>query len=108
MQEAIASFQRGVELAPWYFGGPACLAAAYSLTGDRERCREWLAILPGWRRSAMGEAFYYSLTGEADAMFDALERAYLERHDMQLYMPQFDLYRADPRFQDLLRRIHVA
>ncbi len=51
----------------------------------------------------MGKAIYYAFTGEADAMFDALERAYQRRDHMTLYMECYDPYRDDPRFQDLLR-----
>jgi len=106
-QEAITSFQRAIELAPWHPSARAYLAGAHHRTGDRERSRQCLGTLTGWQL-AMGEAAYYALTGEADAMFDALEWAYRQRDDMHLYSPLYDPYRADPRFQDLLRRMHLA
>jgi tetratricopeptide (TPR) repeat protein len=106
-QEAIASFRRVVELASWRWTGPTGLACAYWQTGDRERSRECIRTLSGWQLE-LGEAIYYAYTGDADAMFDAIERAYQRRDYLTLYMDCYDLYRDDPRFKDLLRRMHLT
>jgi hypothetical protein len=54
-------------------------------------------------------AWAYAALGEKDQAFVWLEKAYAERSpDMALLQvdPPFDLLRSDPRFQDLLRRMH--
>jgi TolB-like protein/Tfp pilus assembly protein PilF len=53
-------------------------------------------------------AFISSATGDADTTFHWLERAFDARSPLLVHvavLPRFDPYRADPRFQDLLRRI---
>jgi serine/threonine-protein kinase len=104
-QDAIASLQRLVELAPDL--GRAFLAAAYYRGGDRERSRECLTTLSRWQR-ARGELVYYAFIGEADAMFDAFERSYKQRDLLAPGWPFYDPYRADPRFQSLLRRMNLT
>jgi tetratricopeptide (TPR) repeat protein len=113
-QEAITSFQRLVELAPWLSDGAWALAAAYHMAGDRERSREWAGKAAGSGGTVFFMAYYYAATREADAMFEALERAYRQR---DLYLPVipshplfdvFDPYRADLRFQSLLWRMNLA
>jgi Tfp pilus assembly protein PilF len=106
-QDAIASFERAVEIAPWDLAARAVLAGAYYRSGDRERSRECLTTLSGWQL-ARGELTYYALTGEADAMFDAFERAYQRRDWLLPFAPFYDPYRADPRFQSLLRRMNLT
>ena len=52
-------------------------------------------------------AFVYAGLGEREAMFDALEKAYAVRDVHLIYLPvgvQWDPYRADPRFVDLVAR----
>jgi hypothetical protein len=56
-------------------------------------------------------ARYYAATGETDAMFAAFDAAYRQRDPMLAAVhhdPVFDPYRADPRFQALLRRMNLA
>jgi hypothetical protein len=72
-EEAITSFQRLVELAPWLSDGAWALAAAYHMAGDRERSREWAGKAAGSGGTVFFVAYYYAATGEADAMFEALE-----------------------------------
>ena len=51
------------------------------------------------------------MDGDADAMFEALERAYDQRVTgliTAVNNPVFDSYRADPRFQSLLQRMNLA
>ena len=110
-QEAIASFKRVVELAPWYSAGGWLLAAAYRHAGDRERSQELVGELAGSHGRTAGAASYYAAAGEVDAMFEALDGAYQRRDPNLLHVqsqPFFDPYRADPRFQDQLRRMNLA
>jgi hypothetical protein len=56
-------------------------------------------------------AVLYIALGDTESAFSSLEKAY-SVHDLQLqYLkvdPDFDPVRADPRFQDLLRRVGLA
>ena len=114
-QEAITSFKRGAELAPWWSFGAWALAAAYHIAGDYEQSQEWVRKLeaPRWASgaklmaaayhiagdrqhsqewfrkvngsSSCAAAFYCAATGEVDAMFEALDGAYRQR-DYNLYL----------------------
>ena len=109
--EAIASMKRAVELAPWDSLGPWLLAVAYHQAGDREHEHELAGKLRGAHGRTIGASFYYAAAGEVDALFEALEEAYQRRDGLLIalkYQPLFDLYRADPRFQGLLRRMNLA
>ena len=110
-QEAITSLKRVVELAPWWHVGGWYLAAAYHQAGDHERGQEVARKLTGSYGHAFVAAVYYAAVGEVDAMFEALDGAYRQR-DGNIFKiqhePFFDPYRADPRFQALLRRMNLA
>jgi hypothetical protein len=62
-------------------------------------------------RLNFGHAAYYAVAGEAGAMFEALDAA-LEQREILLprigYIPFFDRFRADPRFQSLLQRMNLV
>jgi hypothetical protein len=53
-------------------------------------------------------AMYYSLAGDTDEAFAWLEEGYRQRHPLMVMVksqPNLDPLRADPRFDDLVRRI---
>ncbi len=109
--EAIASFKRGAELAPWDSLIGWQLAAAYHQAGDGERGRELAAQLAGSNSRPIGAASYYAAIGEVDAMFEALDTAYQQRDPRLIEThndPLYDRYRGDPRFQALLLRMNLA
>jgi eukaryotic-like serine/threonine-protein kinase len=110
-QDAIASLKRAVELAPWDSGGAWGLAGAYHEAGDREHSQELARKLAGPHSRTVAAALYYAAAAEVDSMFEALDAAY-QRRDPGLaticHDPVFDPCRADPRFQALLRRMHLA
>ena len=66
----------------------------------------------GIAQSTYGAGLYYAVTGEVDAMFKAFEGAYGQRDAILARTisvdPFFDPYRADPRFESLLRRMNLA
>ena len=110
-QEAIASFKRVVELAPWYPDSGWYLATSHHLAGDHERSHEWVRKLAGAHGDTHSAAIYYAAARDVDAMFEALDGSY-QRREPRLnripYEPFFDPYHADPRFQALLQRMNLA
>jgi serine/threonine-protein kinase len=111
IEEAIASFQRVAEMAPWFSPGAWWLAASYYRSGDREYAQELALDLAASHSPTSGAAAYYAATGETDAMFAAFEGAYQERDPLLASTPNdpfFDTYRTDPRFQALLAKMNLA
>lgn len=114
LPEAIASFQQAVELSK---GAPPVLAGlgyAYASAGRKREAEEVLATLT--KRSqdryipAYDFAVVYAGLGDAEKVFDWLEKAYLERSSWLVHVKwdeRFARYRSDPRFTHLLRRIGV-
>ena len=86
------------------------LAAAYHQIGDREHSQELVRKLADSHGHTYGAALYYAAAGEVDAMFEALDGAHRQRdrEHSRYSQPIFDPYRADPRFQALLRRMNLA
>jgi TolB-like protein/tRNA A-37 threonylcarbamoyl transferase component Bud32 len=109
--DAVRSFSRVVEVAPWFPAGPGCLAGAYFVAGKEDRARELACQFRGTKGLNFGHAVYYALAGEAGLMFEALEGAF-ERREIHLpriqRMPFFDAYRDDPRFQSLLQGMNLG
>jgi serine/threonine-protein kinase len=110
--DAVASMSRAVDAAPWLHSAVYALAAASHAAGDLPRSRELAGQLAGQHAETYGAALYYAVTGDRDALFRALEGAYRQR---EVFFPVgmqgealLDPYRADPRFQSLLRRIKLA
>jgi hypothetical protein len=98
------------QLAPWYLGA-WYLAAAYHQAGDHELSQELARTLGESHGHTFGAAIYRAAAGEGAAMFEALDGAFQQRDSSLVHIknPQFvDPYRADPRFQALLRRMDLA
>jgi TolB-like protein/DNA-binding winged helix-turn-helix (wHTH) protein/Flp pilus assembly protein TadD len=79
--------------------------------GRADAAREVLATLEALSRERYvppyASALVYAGLGEREAMFEALEKAYAVRDVHLIYLPvgaQWDPYRTDPRFVDLLAR----
>ena len=79
--------------------------------GRTDAAREVLATLDDIARERYmppyASALVYAGLGEREPMFDALEKAYAVRDVHLIYLPvgeQWDPYRADPRFIELLTR----
>jgi TolB-like protein/DNA-binding winged helix-turn-helix (wHTH) protein/Flp pilus assembly protein TadD len=79
--------------------------------GRADAAREVLTTLDAISRERYmppyASALVYAGLGEREPMFAALERAYAERDVHLIYLPvmwQWDPYRADPRFIDLIAR----
>jgi tetratricopeptide (TPR) repeat protein len=109
-QQAIAEFQKAIGFSGGNKSFTAGLAYAYAVSG---RTSEALTIVKDLNEpskigfsNASGIASVYVGLNDKDQAFAWLEKAYKERSNPSiLRRPCFDPIRADPRFQDLLRRI---
>jgi serine/threonine protein kinase/Tfp pilus assembly protein PilF len=110
-EEAVASFGRAAELAPWWPMPAACLTVARWLAGDRAAAEQAIGQIVASSGHNVGTALYYAAAGDVDAMFAALEDAYQKRNLFLIFLPYyplFDPWHTDPRFRSLLERIHPA
>jgi tetratricopeptide (TPR) repeat protein len=120
--EAIASFQRAIDLSKSTEvaeGKPemlACLGHAYAIAGKQNEARaivEKLMKVAGATTyvSSYGVSLIYVALGDKDSAFQWLERAYQERDENFIHLkvdPRLDAMRAEPRFQELLRRVSLG
>ena len=113
-KEAVASFQKGIDL-----GGPHTLlrafeAHAYGHSGDTTKAREILVELQGLARhshvSLTHLAMVYDGLGEKDLEMEALQQAYENRDPFLIYISDsyfYDSLHSDLRFHDLERKVGV-
>ncbi|HEV8123534.1 MAG TPA: protein kinase [Gemmatimonadales bacterium] len=90
----------------------AALGHAYAVSGDRVRAEEILQGLLERARTTYTSAFdiatIYAGLGDHANTLKWLEKAFQERAPYLTFLavdPQFDSFRSDPEFRDLLRRI---
>jgi DNA-binding winged helix-turn-helix (wHTH) protein/tetratricopeptide (TPR) repeat protein len=95
----------------------AILGYVYGLAGDRDQARRTLAELEGLAGEGQVPMLYLVYPciglGKTERAFELLEKAYQDRSGLLVFLkvePIFDSLRADPRFDDLLRRmgLHTA
>ena len=112
--KAIASYQKAAELSQGDSDTVAGLAHAYATSGRKTEAQK---ILRDWLRQSETNyvspymiATVYAGLGSKDKAFEYLEKAYEERSPDLTYFLRADLrvdsLRADPRFQDLVRRMN--
>ncbi|MGC2617933.1 MAG: protein kinase [Acidobacteriaceae bacterium] len=109
--DAVTSFQRDAELAPWWPMTSACLAMARWENGDCAEAEQSIRQIVASSGHSVGTALYYAVAGDGDAMFAALDEAYGKRGFFMSYLgylSPFNPWRSDPRFQELLERMHLA
>ena len=111
-EEAIAELQKAVQLSS---GNPTCtanLARAYAAAGSTNEAMQLLGDLKkprGGYSNASEIAMVYAALGDKDHAMMWLNRAYSERFNPSVLLrPGFDPLRADPRFQDLERRVGLS
>jgi len=113
LPEAIAEFQRAVELEKDNGETWSGLGHAYALSGNRAEAQRVLDQLKELSaRSYIAPynfAVIYAGLGEKDRAFTLLKRAYAERsYYLAVYLTtdaRLDSLRADPRFAELRRRV---
>jgi TolB-like protein/DNA-binding winged helix-turn-helix (wHTH) protein len=112
--EAVAEFKRERELSGSRLA-LASLGQAYARSGRAGAARRVIAELESQLPSGLASPDYiagiYMSLGDKEAALRWLERAYEARSDLLVFVrvdPIWDDLRADPRFQDLLRRIGLG
>jgi TolB-like protein/DNA-binding winged helix-turn-helix (wHTH) protein/Tfp pilus assembly protein PilF len=110
LNEAIGEFQKAIELSGGNEVFQANLAYAYATSGRKEEAMKIVKDLEDResRHSSTDAsiALVYLGLGDKDQAMIWLNKAYEARFNPSILVrPTFDSLRADPRFQDLLRRI---
>jgi tetratricopeptide (TPR) repeat protein len=115
LEKAIPEFRASADLSgrwPLFVGayGHACAAA-----GNRDEALKIIAELrdTSVRKyvSSFAVATVYAGSRDTDRTLDWLEKAYEERGTWMIFLnvhPYFDFLRAEPRFQNLLRKMGLA
>jgi len=112
--EAIAEYQKAIELSPLEQDSAAGLAHAYATAGKSSKAKEIVDELQHRARTTyvspyMIAAVYAGLE-DKDKAFEFLEKAYQERSSDLPYFLRADLridnLRSDPRFKDLMHRMN--
>lgn len=113
LPEAIAEFQKAVDLSSGNLDAVAFLGHAYAIVGNRIAAEKILRKL--LQESKTGKASPYDLAtlyaglGDKDRAFEFLEKSYREKPiDLSWNLkpdPRLDNLRSDPRFQNLLFRL---
>jgi len=111
-QQAIETFQKGMTQTERHPQLIASLGYTYGLAGERDKA---LKILDELREISKHRyvspylfAVVYAGLGDKDQTFAWLDKAFQDRSVFLIWLkvePLFDPFRADPRFQALLRRI---
>jgi len=109
---AIAEYQKGLQLAPGHSFLQGRLGHAYAMAGRRDDARkllkEMLAKRDANNLSDLHIGYTYAGLGDANALFDQLDRAYRRRDPDLPYInadPIFDAFRADSRFAGMLQKL---
>ena len=113
----LAEAIREIQIAMRLFGNSSdattameALACTYGLLGKQDEARKIIVLLKRVpAKNSVSIAAIYAGLGDKDQAFDWLERAYKERIPTMLDVkinPVWDSLRPDPRYGDLLRRMH--
>ena len=113
-EKAEKAFKRGLEAGSFVPRNTGALGYCYGIQGDRERAQVQLERLrdlsTGTTVDACFEAWIHAAIGDDDSAIAALERAYDQDANWLVSLkvdPFLAKLRPDPRFQDLLRRMHL-
>lgn len=116
LPEAIAEYQRAIELSNGNFDAIASLGHAYAVVGNRVEAEKILRELEEKSKKALVSPYLpatiYAGLGNKDRAFELLDEAYRDKSlDVAWILkpdPRTENLRGDPRFQDLLRRVGLT
>jgi Flp pilus assembly protein TadD len=113
--EAIAELRQALNLSGHQARFVSALGHAYAISGQRKMAEESVARLKheATQRyvAPYDIAVVYAGLKDTDQTFKYLEMAYEDRSAWIIWLridPRFDQVRGDPRYQDLLRRMHLT
>jgi TolB-like protein/DNA-binding winged helix-turn-helix (wHTH) protein/Tfp pilus assembly protein PilF len=114
LPQAVAEYEKAVELSPLEQDSAAALAHAYATVGRGTKAKEIVDELQRRSRTTYVSSYMiatiYAGLGDKDKAFKFLEKAYQERSSDLPYFVGADLrmdtLRSDPRFQDIMRRMN--
>jgi serine/threonine protein kinase/Tfp pilus assembly protein PilF len=114
LAEAIKELQQALSLSGGHPRFVSALGHAYAISGQRRLAEESLARLKEQSThryvAPYDIAVVYAGLKETDQVFKYLEMAYADRSFWMALLkadPRFDPIRGDPRYQDILRRMHL-
>jgi len=113
-KDALEQFAQARKLSGNHPAITALYGHALALSGDTAGARRALADLRLLAKSRYVSALYfagvYTGLGEKSTALDWLDKAYKERNDRLVYLnvdPMADPLRTEPRFRDLMKRLHL-
>jgi len=114
-QESIAEMKKALSLAEDNVETLASLAHVYSSTGNTTEAQRILGKLTELSKQKYVNPYFLAVVhsglGHKEQTIQSLEKAVEDRSVMLLWLkiePRFDLVHSDPRFQDLLQRVHLT
>jgi len=114
-KDALEQFAQASKLSGNHPAITALYGHALALSGDTAGARRALADLQHLSKTRYVSALYfaaiYTGLGEKSTALDWLDKAYRERNDRLVYLnvdPMADTLRAEPRFQELMKRLHLS
>jgi tetratricopeptide (TPR) repeat protein len=112
--DALEQFSQGRKFSGDHPAMIALYGHALAISGDATGARKALADLQRLAQSRYVSSLYFAAIhiglGEKVKALDRLDRAYQERNDRLVYLnvePMADPLRSEPRFQDLMKRLHL-
>src|SRR5260221_409762 len=112
--EALQQFSEARKLSSDHPAIMALYGHTLALAGDRAGARRTLADLHLLAQSRYVSSLYsaavYTRLGDRSTALEWLDKAYKERNDRLLYLnvdPMADPLRSDPRFRDMMKRLHL-
>ena len=111
-EQAIAESRKAIEVSGHGPGAVGVLGYVYAESGRRDEAQQVLDELKELAKrryvSPYSVAAIYALLGDKDAAFEWLEKAYSDGAYGILFLkstPEWDGFRSEPRFQDVMRRV---
>lgn len=114
-EQAISECETAVRVSGNVPDRMADLARAYALAGEQAQAQKLLAQLRDLAAKRYVSPYFFAIVyaslGDRDGALSSLQKAYDERSGGVIWIksePTFDGLRGEPRFQDLLRRLHFS